>query len=1075
MDVFSLPEPTPELSAIQQRLDVQQAALGGVIGHLAFGIQNRLIQNQDTLGKIQSKIVKNVKSRITKQAQMLAPITQTLGQTIQDRLTANAVQLTFATPPGYNPNNLVTMPGQQFTGSSGIPVPLLPPPVSTGPTTPTSGVPTGTGTSTPTVSGPTNPPSGPPVSPPVGTVAPSNTWWALWQPETATEPCKCTTVNSADFPCVGLNQGSMCYGPYATQALAQQQCNQLFLEPPTNCGVQTIPGYYCSTNNAAIVGAYQTWTCNGTSNVVVQMTPAQYAVWLTITGVSMMGPYQDLATAQAVCCGTVFNPTTPTGSPPTGPPTPPPVPPPVPPTGPPTPQPPTTPNVNPFTCTIDIASMGVVGSPAWCAAINTLKPQIVSVGNWFLQWLQTAQLPVSVAWAPDCSGVGGAFQPLCDIFAKIVNSSINEVDSVLNTMIGFAQECLTWLSQAAQCLTSCNVPDLMALHAFHTLLRMLEKFRVGWDGAAWLTLDLQAVMPEIEEIIQYLINYSCPIEIPQISDAIEAYLMGQIPLAQAQCWVAMRGGDWSIWLPIVRTRMRRMTAEEAIQYGRRQGLPAAQTDAYLCTLGWLDPTERAAKQYLYDQLPTISDFLQWTTRNVFDTQYVSDYQLDTGFSEKFWPNFGADITAIGMRPVDAQRHYWAHWVNPAPGQLQEMVYRLRPDKQGVQNPFLVTDYQRILAEKDVGPFFQPRFAEMVYKVPSTGSMLDLYDQGIADDPALTSHYQDVGYSPDDAAYFVQLEAFGKRRRRAAVSHGFTVAALAHGFASGSYTDAEVTAEMTKQGFTPAEIDNMKTRSKTDLNYMIFSRARSRVISSAVTQIRTAIDVGVMDVTMATTALVNLGWSQTLATSLVNVELQSRSIKGVQAAIRRLKRAVLAGEIDSTYATSAMQQLGVNAAAISNYIAMWSVENTPNRSRRTAAKIVADVADGQLSQEEAYIRLVNLGYNDADSRLYLAEAAQKIQGMITKEAAAADKVGKQQAKALAALVREGQLATARALEALKRAEPVSKLQKWSKLGLIGFDYFSSRMAMYGYTPGEIQAYYDEACASAKAACVPTTPG
>jgi hypothetical protein len=191
---------------------------------------------------------------------------------------------------------------------------------------------------------------------------------------------------------------------------------------------------------------------------------------------------------------------------------------------------------------------------------------------------------------------------------------------------------------------------------------------------------------------------------------------------------------------------RRLTPREAIEYGFRNGWTQEQIQGRLNQLGFIDPQDQAERLAMHFHLPTIGDQLHFLQRNVFMKDYVKQYRLDEGFLERYWSEFGTQLLAVGVPQETARLHYAAHWINPAPTEMREFVYRLRPDKPGVQNPFTLDDYQRLLVEQDVAPFFRERFRRLSIVCQRWAMSETCTARFIMDDEELRSIHQDLGYS-----------------------------------------------------------------------------------------------------------------------------------------------------------------------------------------------------------------------------------------------------------------------------------------------------------------------------------------
>src|SRR5262249_31127090 len=157
---------------------------------------------------------------------------------------------------------------------------------------------------------------------------------------------------------------------------------------------------------------------------------------------------------------------------------------------------------------------------------------------------------------------------------------------------------------------------------------------------------------------------------------------------------------------------------------------------------------------------------------------------------------------------------------------------------------------------------------------------------------------------------------------------------------------------------------------------------------------------------------------------------------------------LDGSIVSDVARIELTRLGLTPQSIQQYLAVWALQQTPRRKRRTAKEIVNDVAEGHITAAEANVRLRNLGDDDADTRLYLADAQGKLQKINEGRLKAGQKAGLARQKQLSKLASEADKTRKSIVKQMQKDAPVAKLQAWAKSGLIGKDLFMYRMGLYG---------------------------
>jgi hypothetical protein len=405
--------------------------------------------------------------------------------------------------------------------------------------------------------------------------------------------------------------------------------------------------------------------------------------------------------------------------------------------------------------------------------------------------------------------------------------------------------------------------------------------------------------------------------------------------------------------------------------------------------------------------------------------------------------------------------------------MMQMVYRLRPDKPGVRNPFTPDDYERLLVEQDYGPYFRSRFREIVYRVPALSYLRDMYRNFKITDEDMRGYHQDLGYNPTDSERFMEVDRLVRDRMRATESHGFNPTAIAKAFAAETMDAAEVTQRMEALGYEEQEAQALMLRAETDLAYTVTIRARSRAQTAAVAEVKKAQQAGVMTVEDATSALRDIGYPQRFAEGIAMATDASMRVGLVQKATSRVRSAYLRGDITVDQARGALTALGIVPLAVTDFTNAWQIEFTPKHKQRTASQIVNDLSLGEIDTPSAMSRLRNLGYTDVDSRLYIADAQRRLLMNEAKAQRSRDTATKRQVQELEKVEKQAKRQQEEARSRLRRLSPVGRLQSWVGKGIIDEAYFTSRMVGMGYGPGEIANYYAEACKKKGASC-PTPP-
>lgn len=487
--------------------------------------------------------------------------------------------------------------------------------------------------------------------------------------------------------------------------------------------------------------------------------------------------------------------------------------------------------------------------------------------------------------------------------------------------------------------------------------------------------------------------------------------------------------------------------------------------------------------------------------------------LPQAAGRNFWEEFGGELRSQGRRKVDALRDYASHWLHGSPGQSREFAWRLRGPRPLVEgeniDPSLVTaspagpvvwpeawqatravqlaakeaswesilrqltfsaeDFGRLLSEQDYGYLDVEWFKATMYHVPALSYVRDMYRYGIIEETELGAYHQALGYSETDSARFVAVDSSIKQRIRTAESFGWTPSALSRSYGLNQIDKPFAQAEMARQGFTPSETDGMLSRASKTQQARILTRALGRVLTRTITQVSAGYNAGVLDRPAALDGLTGLGVPEKQAKAILDMEdlkVRTRLSSELQ---RTVRSAFLKGKINETQAIQLMQEASIAQPQIDALIQMWKLEMMQTEKHLSVAQIRRAVIDGTMTVEEARVRITNLGYPDADAQILAEEIQAAASDAEIRAATVHDRISQLEQNALARSAKAAQAAQQRAVQALQRKEPPSKLQRWAEMGLVTQAYFTSRLQLYGYDDTTIGLLWEEACRRKGATC------
>jgi hypothetical protein len=681
---------------------------------------------------------------------------------------------------------------------------------------------------------------------------------------------------------------------------------------------------------------------------------------------------------------------------------------------------------------------------------------------------------------------------------------VRQLVKLASPAICFVHNSIRWVRDVLSRSIRCEPVGYIALVSLRTVIRALRRAQFGTDAVIWATVIIPAELPAVERALDYLIDSMCPIEIPTPGETMQALLQGQIDDKTYQCWMLMRSCDPQVWQPALMSRAQTVDARPLIEYARRNGFSPAATDSLLRERGWIRGEDLHALQVLYDRLPSVGESINWFTHNVddlkdvltsgkfagFDTvdnsflrwkalvdasgqpapfddetagaliQQWFDAAAAVGQGPTFVPRFGKALRDQGVSEDTIAQNYLANWNLPPVNQLYEMAFRLRPGRVPDALAFSDVQLKRYLAEWKFAPFWWDRLYAISRPVPNLTMITFAFQVGTIDKNEYTLRLGDLGFSDVDSKVLADSREVVAIRQRISQSHGWTPAALSSAYGVGLITDEFVFTWMDEQRWNAKEIQALKERALVSVREEAIRNARRRAIQTATAQVLSSYEVGAMSAAQSIPTLINLGFTPENAAGVLEATDSKVGAKVISTAVRALRSAYLRGELSLDETQAQLNTFGITPERQQTYIMTWVVERTGQRKVAATGNIVKWATEGLLDIPTAKIRLINLGWRDPDLMLLLAEAQQKIQQRQAKAQLAAQKADKAAAKETAKLISDAQKQVKQLQAQLRRTQPLSRLKKWLKAGIVTEDYVRQRMLQSGFSDQAADLYIRE---------------
>lgn len=359
-----------------------------------------------------------------------------------------------------------------------------------------------------------------------------------------------------------------------------------------------------------------------------------------------------------------------------------------------------------------------------------------------------------------------------------------------------------------------------------------------------------------------------------------------------------------------------------LQIARRRGLITEDEWGEYSSNAGLDNEKFRDLYYdLTEFVPPPTDLMRFMVRDVADKTVVTEYELDTNFTDKYTEELKKYGDANGLSE-DVARLYWrAHWDIPSNTALYTMLHRLRPGKPGVTNPVTKDDVLKAIQINDVLPFWAKRLVDISYAPLTRVDVRRMYNLGTIKREEVKSSYLDLGYDEENAE---RLTRFTEKEKQK----------------------------------SDANSPGMLSKSKT------IAAFREGLLSE--TEFR----------------LLMIGFDvdpSTIPTIIQKVEIE-RDIANRKLVKNAIRKRFLLGEFQDGQAVSELVNAGLDVQASQQMVQTWSVEVRYKYKPLSVAQLCKLHSRGLITMSEYTRRLENLGYPLADglkiAMACMADATEK---------------------------------------------------------------------------------------------------
>lgn len=513
---------------------------------------------------------------------------------------------------------------------------------------------------------------------------------------------------------------------------------------------------------------------------------------------------------------------------------------------------------------------------------------------------------------------------------------------------------------------------------------------------------------------------------PGINDLWQLWKLGRISAADYQVWARRLGWTNREALDLAQRASALPTVPELMLGHYRGTLTWDMVDKYLQAGGMSDWLARQTVLTANRQLPGPSDLVRFAIREAWDDETAQAWGYDEEFPYPFerWMQWYGQNWGQAFQGPDGRNYagitwpkaYWrSHWQIMAPTQAYRALHLLRPDQirryqelsPGV-TPFTTADMTRVLKVSDYPPKMRAWLQAIAFAPMRLVDIRNAYNLKVRNREWALNRLLDRGQVREDATTTIEL------------------------------WDAQ----------------NLDAQDKAARAYL------GRFTTERIAENRRAYRMGAISKQALVDNFQAMGIDTGVALLTTDFEDSVAAREGLQEFVKALRRQYLAGAIALPEVALSLQAARISQSAIARYSRRWQAQLSLERRELSTSQVARLVSMGALTPADGATRLVNLGWNAADSALLIQQAAAQL---AERQAVAARSQAARERANAASLVS----AQAKARQALRSAQgqlrgisPVSTLKRWYCLGIRTGSWIEARLAAMGYDSTSISAYLSQ---------------
>lgn len=512
-----------------------------------------------------------------------------------------------------------------------------------------------------------------------------------------------------------------------------------------------------------------------------------------------------------------------------------------------------------------------------------------------------------------------------------------------------------------------------------------------------------AMLSPVEKSLSYRANRDCPVEIPGVGEIWDLYNR----LYANRTWTSVMLRNHGIWWnpdSPQRSILEENDGKAISEYWESQRLAQSEQPSisdlldlfrrgwvdspdsrahWLARAGVFDPAAQSLILNLMDEMPTISDIIHFSVKDVWVPEVVTRYQYDAEMPKEYgeWFRKVAGDLPFGdigskqkeMRDLTLPLAHWrAHWDLMSPSQAFEAFRRVRLSR---------LDRIKETFDKQIEEWRKkyPRESDQYIKPFQNIEAFNIHDLGL--------HLRVANYAPTSRPWLAAI-----------AYHPLTRVDVRRMRQLGVISTEEVYECYLDLGYDPTNARYLQQFTERSITDSLLKRDRDKAVKGIVD----AYVMGVIDRDAALQAGVKasggsgkgderdkqLSLVMSIKLDAADVARKAQRLKSIIASVRRR---FLRAHLDRDGVQNYLQAAGLQQPVIEQYLRDWMLEMDSVRRELTTAQILKYYEMGLITPGSMEMRLERLGWNAEDAEILRLSADHKIDEKRQKAQAKASKV------------------------------------------------------------------------------------